>query len=108
MRQGTLRNKNLLSNKIIRIVRLVFMTPELAPLPSNQDCRILCCYFNATSKIQIVRITNIPNWYFERTVFPKQRLLFEALPDAQMEVHIGMLNSTILSNEISCDFLRVN
>lgn len=70
--------------------------------------RILCCYINVTSKIQIARIANISNWYFERVVFPGQRLLFEALPNAQLEIHTGMMATAILSDQITCDHLRVS
>lgn len=77
------------------------------PLPPQASDPILCCYVNATSKIQVVRITNIPNWYFERVAFPGQRLVFEALPYAQLEVHCGMMASAILADTIPCDRLRV-
>ncbi|WAL61177.1 DUF1830 domain-containing protein [Thermocoleostomius sinensis] len=77
------------------------------PVPSDASDPILCCYVNATSKIQIVRITNIPNWYFERVVFPGQRLVFEAMPQAQLEVHCGMMASAILADTIPCDRLRL-
>ncbi len=78
------------------------------PLPNQTDSdRIVCCYVNATSKIQIARISNIPNWYFERVVFPGQHLVFEALPDALLEVHTGMMASAILSDTIPCDRLKV-
>jgi Domain of unknown function (DUF1830) len=76
------------------------------PLPSNTQENSLCCYVNATSKIQIARITNIPNWYFERVVFPGQRLVFEALPQALLEIHSGMM-SAILADTIPCDRLFV-
>lgn len=76
-------------------------------LPSDHDCRILCCYVNTTSQIQIARIVNIPNWYFERTIFPGQRLLFAALPDAQLEIHMSMMTNPIQSDRISCSCLRV-
>lgn len=78
------------------------------PLPSNSSNPIICCYVNATSQIQIARITNIPNWYFERVVFPGQRLVFEALPSAQLEIHTGMMASAILSDTIACMRLRVH
>lgn len=77
------------------------------PVPSNQSHRIFCCYVNATSQIQVARISNITNWYFERVVFPGQRLLFEALPEAQLEIHTGMMASAILSDKISCKDLCV-
>ena len=64
-----------------------------------------CCYVNASSKIQVVRITNIANWYFERVAFPGQRLIFEAPLHALLEVHCGMMASAILSDTIPCDRL---
>ncbi|MGJ3247508.1 MAG: DUF1830 domain-containing protein [Elainellaceae cyanobacterium] len=77
------------------------------PVPSEYSNPIVCCYINATSKIQIARITNVPNWYFERVVFPGQRLIFEALPMGQLEIHCGMMASAILSDTIPCERLRV-
>jgi hypothetical protein len=84
------------------------MAQILDPLPPEQSGTILCCYVNATSKIQVARISNIPNWYFERVVFPGQRLVFEAPPEAQMEIHTGMMASAILSDTIPCIRLEIN
>lgn len=84
------------------------MAQILDPLPSNAADKILCCYVNATSQIQIARVTNLPNWYFERVVFPGQRLVFEALPIALLEIHTGMMASSILSDKIPCDRLRID
>lgn len=84
------------------------MSQILDPVPQNEKNGILCCYVNATSQIQIARITNIPNWYFERVVFPGQRLVFEAVPDALLEIHTGMMASAILSDTIPCERLFVN
>lgn len=83
------------------------MTQILDPVPSNRPNHILCCYVNATSKIQIARVTNISNWYFERVVFPGQRLIFEALPEALLEIHTGMMASAILSDTIPCARLMI-
>lgn len=83
------------------------MAQILDPLPTNSLDPIFCCYINATSQIQVARITNIPNWYFERVVFPGQRLVFEALPHAQLEIHTGMMASAILSDTIPCERLQV-
>lgn len=77
------------------------------PIPPDAQVYTLCCYVNATSKMQIVRITNIANWYFERVVFPGQRLVFEALPNAHLEVHCGVMASAILADTIPCDRLRI-
>lgn len=84
------------------------MTQILDPLPCDNQTHILCCYVNATSQIQIARITNIPNWYFERVVFPGQRLVFEALPQALLEIHTGMMASAILSDTVPCARLQVD
>ncbi len=78
------------------------------PLPDSCSEKIVCCYVNATSKIQVARITNVPNWYFERVVFPGQRLLFEAVPSALLEIHTGMMASSILSDTIPCQQLQVS
>jgi hypothetical protein len=84
------------------------MAQILDPLPAEQCGKILCCYVNATSKIQVARISNIPNWYFERVVFPGQRLVFEASPEAHLEIHTGMMASAILSDNIPCDRLAIS
>lgn len=83
------------------------MAQILDPIPNGPQVTLLCCYVNATSQIQIARITNIPNWYFERVVFPGQRLVFEALATAQLEIHTGMMASSIISDTIPCDQLAM-
>ncbi len=83
------------------------MAQIIDPLPSDEPDTLLCCYVNATSKIQIARITNVPDWYFERVVFPGQRLLFEALSSAMLEIHTGMMASSILSDTLPCKRLVV-
>jgi hypothetical protein len=84
------------------------MAQILDSLPFDHSIHILCCYVNATSKIQIVRISNVPNWYFERVVFPGQRLVFEATPQSLLEIHTGMMASSILSDKIPCDRLCID
>lgn len=75
--------------------------------PTSTTNRIVCCYVNATSKIQVARISNIPNWYFERVVFPGQHLVFEAIAEALLEIHTGMMASAILSDTIPCIRLKI-
>lgn len=84
------------------------MSQILDSVPENHDQKIVCCYVNATSKIQIARITNIDNWYFEKVVFPAQQLIFEAFTDGQLEIHTGMMASSILSDVIPCIQLQVH
>ena len=88
-------------------IQIIIMAQILDPLPNDQKNSILCCYVNATSQIQVVRITNVVNWYFERVVFPGQRLVFEALRDALLEIHTGMMASAILSDTIPCERLSL-
>ncbi len=84
------------------------MAQILDPLPNSEAKKILCCYVNATSRIQVARITNVDNWYFERVVFPGQRLIFEALPEALLEIHTGMMASAIISDTIPCSRLSIH
>lgn len=84
------------------------MSQILDPVPATCQERLLCCYVNATGEIQVARITNVENWYFERVVFPGQRLVFEATSEAQLEIHTGMMASAILSDTIPCDRLQID
>ena len=77
------------------------------PAPTDRCPTPTCCYVNPTGQIQIARIANIPNWYFERVVFPGQRLLFEAPTQAQLEIHTGTIASAILADRIPCGRLQV-
>lgn len=77
---------------------------SVKPAPS---VKILCWYMNTTNKIQIARITNIPDWYFERTVFPGERLLFEAQSQAELEVSRSTESGAIVCERIPCDRLQV-
>lgn len=83
------------------------MAQILDSLPSDDPDVILCCYVNVTSKIQVARVTNVADWYFERVVFPGQKLLFEAVSAAKLEIHTGMMASSILSDTIPCTRLRI-
>jgi len=79
----------------------------LARVSSKDNCQILCYYANTTNQIQVVRIGNIPNWYFERVVFPGQRLMFKAAVEAVLEIHTCAVATAILSDKIPCYVLRV-
>lgn len=94
-------------NKVI-LKKYITMAQILDAVPNDDKDIILCCYVNATSQIQIARITNIDNWYFERVVFPGQRLVFETLSEAMLEIHSGMMASAILSDTIPCIRLSIN
>ncbi len=83
------------------------MTNLLNRLPSKFGLPILCGYQNQTPTIQIVRITNIPDWYFERVVFPREQLVFEALPEAVLEIFSSNEGDPCLGEVLLCSRLRV-
>ncbi len=79
----------------------------LDALPTVLSERILCVYQNITPEIQILRISNIANWYFERVVFPSDRLLFETVLDAQLEVYSYSTGISSPASSIPCRNLVV-
>jgi Domain of unknown function (DUF1830) len=84
------------------------MHPSLDSLSDRQTAAIFCGYINQTPQMQIVRITNVADWYFERVVFPSQRLLFSAPAAALLEIHTGAMASAMLSDRIPCLRLKLN
>lgn len=70
---------------------------------TESDRRILCLYINATSQIQIIRITDTPSLHLERVIFPGQRQLFEATPESTLEIQ----SSKAVSSLIPCTQLCV-
>jgi hypothetical protein len=72
-------------------------------LTSKCDRPILCCYINITPQLQLIRIPNIPNLHLERVVFPGQRLMFETVPEAQLEIR----SSDNITLVVPCQNLRV-
>ena len=83
------------------------MNQFLNRLPDKCGLQILCSYKNKTPTVQIIRITNIPNWYFERVVFPGEMLLFEALPEAVLEIYSRESARPFWSDRFLCDCLKV-
>lgn len=75
--------------------------------PLDTSRQLLCCYTNATSKLQVIRIADIPDWRFEQVVFPKQRLLFEAPSNADIEVQTSYLGEAVLVTKIPSASLEV-
>ncbi len=75
--------------------------------PPELNNRILCYYKNLTKQMQMIRITNIPNWNFEKVVFPQQRLMFEAYPEANLKVYREVMGILICSEQIQCNLLCV-
>jgi hypothetical protein len=74
---------------------------------SQRGDRIQCCYINRTAQFQIIRISNTSSTFFEKTVLPHTRIIFEAAPDDYLEIHIGNPICSILSDKIPCHRLAL-
>ena len=73
---------------------------------SRQHTRISCEYTNSTDSVQVIRISNIDGWHFERTVFAGQQMAFETVPEAVLEVSTGELMTAVVCDRIPCLRLR--
>ncbi|WP_110988575.1 DUF1830 domain-containing protein [Acaryochloris thomasi] len=71
----------------------------------KQATKTVCRYINHTRQFQIVRIANVSDTFFERTVLPGHQVVFEADFDAELEVHTYEIATAILTARISCDRL---
>lgn len=77
-------------------------------VPSFYPDPILCYYRNSTPQMQTIRIDNLPNWHFERVVFPGQRLLFEAVPEGELEIYVVERAEQKFARTIPCCQLKVD
>lgn len=84
----------------------VFTTTSKSSI--EQQAKISCFYLNDTSQIQIIRINNTPDMYWEKVVFPGQRLIFEATPEARLKIYSSRNSFAILSDVISCQQLMIH
>ncbi|MEQ9626340.1 DUF1830 domain-containing protein [Coleofasciculus chthonoplastes] len=81
---------------------------QLYPSRLNDSSNLMLCYYiNGTGKTLIARIINIPNWRFERIIFPQERLFFEAPPQAQLELHSNGETAMAVIDSIPCSYLKV-
>jgi len=83
------------------------MTAIASQPTASEKEMLLCHFFNHRNQVVIARISNIPNWYLERVVFPAQRFLFEAPEEAVLEIH-SPDRGTIHEDTIPCRDLRVD
>lgn len=86
----------------------MIQAPEHFPesLAAASDRKILCFYRNPTPSLQVIRSANSSWWCFERVVFPGQRLMFEAIREAKLEVY-SRHATPVPSQVIPCEQLRV-
>ncbi|MBD2016557.1 DUF1830 domain-containing protein [Microcoleus sp. FACHB-53] len=74
---------------------------------SSEGHPLLCFYKNTTDKIQIAKIYSFKNCYFEQVIFPAETILFNAYPEAELEIYTGSMISTVLIEKILCSQLQV-
>lgn len=88
--------------------RLLKISKIQEPKTSSECHPILCFYKNTTDKIQIAKIYSFKNCYFEQVIFPAETILFNAFPEAELEIYTGSTISAVLIEKILCSQLQVN
>jgi Domain of unknown function (DUF1830) len=68
---------------------------------------ILCYYVNATKRIQVVRLSHLKEGEWEHILFPAQNFMFEAPPEAMLEVYKSPALSVAPPEYILCRQLQV-
>ncbi|MEM8829246.1 MAG: DUF1830 domain-containing protein [Cyanobacteria bacterium P01_G01_bin.19] len=67
----------------------------------------LYCYLNSTHKVQIVCLINSDGVLLEKVVFPRQRFVFESIPEGRLEIYVGQKGKKVLQKVIYCRNLSV-
>lgn len=80
---------------------------DILSMKQSQSDEFICAYRNQTNLIQVIRIVNIQDWYFEKIVFPCELVLFEARPEAQLEVHVEEDDRVALLERHTCSQLKI-
>jgi Domain of unknown function (DUF1830) len=68
---------------------------------------VLCFYVNATKRIQVVRLSHLTEGEWEHILFPAQNFMFEAPPEAMLEVYKSPTLSIAPPDYILCRTLQV-
>ena len=96
MQEATVKNDGGLSPVIAQDGKLCVLS---AP--------VLCCYVNATKRIQVVRLSHLSEGDWEHILFPAQNFMFEAPPEAMLEVYKSPTLSITPPEYIHCRTLQV-
>lgn len=83
------------------------MTSTITSKPKDTSQTVLHSYANTTGNVQVIRSADDPERYFERVVFPGERLFFEAPLNTELEVFASHLGRGILVDRIAETRLRV-
>lgn len=68
---------------------------------------ILCAYQNRTSSLQIIKVENFDDYYWEKVVFPYQTILFDTVKQANLTIYSNKNATAILTDTIACLNLQV-
>ncbi|MCT7975500.1 DUF1830 domain-containing protein [Laspinema olomoucense] len=68
---------------------------------------ILCFHSNLTPYLQIIKLINSKDFELRRVLFPQERLMFTAVPEAQLEITTCQDGIPGRPERISCDRLQV-
>jgi hypothetical protein len=77
------------------------------PISPALSAPVLCCYINGTSRIQVARLSHLSEGEWEHILFPGQRFMFEAPPEAMLEIYKSPALSITPPEHIPCCELRV-
>jgi Domain of unknown function (DUF1830) len=95
-------------NTQLKLKKMTYLLSRLtAESASEESTQILCYYVNNTNSSQIIRAISEEKYHFERVVFSREHLLFEALPESSLEVYSPLTNG-IQSSKTDCKLLQVN
>jgi len=73
----------------------------------REEAMISCFYANESPNLEILRIDTIAGWYFEKVVFPQQRLVFEAPAESVLDIYTCEFGSAVLADRLSCERLKM-
>lgn len=79
-------------------------SPELV---MSRTSTSLCCYYNATPQLHIVRVADDGLLLTERIVFPAERWLFAAKPEAHLYIHRQNSAGDTWVERVPCDRYQV-
>ena len=74
---------------------------------NHLETQVFCAYHNLSSSWQIIKIINLPNRYWEKTLAPGQYIAFEASIKAYLKVFSTQNVTTILTDTIPCCKLKL-
>ena len=75
---------------------------------SNIEDQVRCSYHNLSSNWQIIKITDMPNYYWEKVVFPGEKISFKGSIKANLKIFSAKNITAILIDTIPCQKLKTN